>query len=504
MPTIDQLIRQRSGDHRDGPALRRPPLDPRPGGAGPGRPGGGAGIAPAAGPVPRRPPARQRPRVRLLAGGGRPGRGGPGRRQPHPPGRRAGPGPRPHRVPVPGHRHRLPAAGRRARPGPGPSPRRILVVDDPCGDLAAETTPVRGAARRTRLGAALPRPGPHGDHRDTLGLLLFTSGTSGAPKACLCSQGRLARIGAIVAQMFALDRRRRLLPVHAAVPLQRADGRLGPGAGRPAPPLALRGRFSASGFLPDVRRYGVTYFNYVGQAAVVHPGHARAARRRRQPAASGPSATRDDRGRRRPVRRALRRAPSPTPTARPRAAPRCTRTPDTPPGALGRAPEGTVVARPGDRRRVPTGPLRRARPPAQRRGGHRRAGHQGRRGRLRGLLAQRRGRDRPGCAKAGTGPATWPTATRPGFFYFAGRDHDWLRVDGENFAVGPGRAASCSATPTSCWPRSTPCPTPWSATRSWPRCSCGPARHASTRRASPTSWPRRPTSAPSGRRASCG
>src|SRR5260370_7289533 len=27
----------------------------------------------------------------------------------------------------------------------------------------------------------------------------------------------------------------------------------------------LRRKFSASGFLPDVRRYGVTYFNYVGK-----------------------------------------------------------------------------------------------------------------------------------------------------------------------------------------------------------------------------------------------
>ena len=38
---------------------------------------------------------------------------------------------------------------------------------------------------------------------ESLGYLLFTSGTFGAPKACLCSQGRLARIGAIVAQMYA-------------------------------------------------------------------------------------------------------------------------------------------------------------------------------------------------------------------------------------------------------------------------------------------------------------
>jgi fatty-acyl-CoA synthase len=30
--------------------------------------------------------------------------------------------------------------------------------------------------------------------------------------------------------------------------------------------IALRRKFSASGFLPDVRRYGATYFNYVGRA----------------------------------------------------------------------------------------------------------------------------------------------------------------------------------------------------------------------------------------------
>ena len=46
-----------------------------------------------------------------------------------------------------------------------------------------------------------------GSPRTASAYLLFTSGTSGAPKACLCSQGRLARIGAIVAQMFELDRR---------------------------------------------------------------------------------------------------------------------------------------------------------------------------------------------------------------------------------------------------------------------------------------------------------
>jgi fatty-acyl-CoA synthase len=72
---------------------------------------------------------------------------------------------------------------------------RVLVVDTTVGQgtLApyASATPAEVADR-----SVTP---------ETLGYLLFTSGTSGAPKACLCSQGRLARIGAIVAQMYALE-----------------------------------------------------------------------------------------------------------------------------------------------------------------------------------------------------------------------------------------------------------------------------------------------------------
>ncbi len=54
--------------------------------------------------------------------------------------------------------------------------------------------------------------------------------------------------------------------------------------------------------------------------------------------------------------------------------------------------------------------------------------------RVTGATARPKGR---ASARAGTGRATWPTATTLGFFYFAGRDHDWLRVDGENFASAP-------------------------------------------------------------------
>ena len=59
--------------------------------------------------------------------------------------------------------------------------------------------------------------------------------------------------------------RRRRLRLHAAVPLERAHGRLGAvdrgrRVGRRWP-----GKFSASGWLADVRRYGATYFNYTGK-----------------------------------------------------------------------------------------------------------------------------------------------------------------------------------------------------------------------------------------------
>ena len=113
------------------------------------------------------------------------------------------------------------------------------------------------------------------------------------------------------------------------------------------------------------------------------------------------------------------------------------RTPDTPPGALGRAPEGTVVLDPATGDECPPARFDEQRPAAQRRGGHRRARVQGGRRRLRGLLAQRRGRARPGCEEGWYWTGDLAYRDEDGFFYFAGRDHDWLRVDGENFASAP-------------------------------------------------------------------
>ena len=67
-------------------------------------------------------------------------------------------------------------------------------------------------------------------------------------------------------------------------------------------------------------------------------------------------------------------------------------------------------------------------------------------------------------ATAGTGPATSAYRDADGFFWFAGRTGDWIRVDGENFAAAPierilGRAPASRASP------STRCPTRAPATR---------------------------------------
>ena len=394
MQTIDQLIRQRAGDAPRGPGLRGPDAGPttRWSQAQAERAALLASLRDA-GPVPRRPAARQRARVRVLDGRGGAGRRGARRGQPDPPGRRAGPRPRPHRVPAAGDQRRLRRPGRGPRPRAALPPERVLVVDDPTGDLGHGPATPYGALLASVAGAPLPDPAETAVTEESLGLLLFTSGTSGAPKACLCSQGRLARIGGIVAQMFELTEDD---VCYLAMPLFHSNALM---AGW-APALAagatavLRERFSASGFLDDVRRYGVTYFNYVGKplsyilATPERPDDAD------NTAAPVPSATRPPRPTW-PGSPSGSAAPCRTPTGRPRAGRRCSAPPTPRVGrSAGPCPAPwSSTPRPGEE--CPAGRLRRARAPAQRRGGHRRAGQPDRRRRLRGLLAQRRRRGGP-------------------------------------------------------------------------------------------------------------
>ncbi|MBT2418254.1 AMP-binding protein [Streptomyces sp. ISL-22] len=96
-------------------------------------------------------------------------------------------------------------------------------------------------------------------------LLYFTSGSTGAPKAAICTQGRLAAAGRALAGQFGVrpdDVHYLCMPMfHGNAVTADWAPALAAGAG-----VALRRRFSASAFLADVRRYRATYFTYVGRA----------------------------------------------------------------------------------------------------------------------------------------------------------------------------------------------------------------------------------------------
>jgi fatty-acyl-CoA synthase len=122
-------------------------------------------------------------------------------------------------------------------------------------------TPQWPAALSPFAGAAVPPE--TASPADTF-MLIFTSGTTGAPKAVRMGHGRLAAYGAKLAEMFALtpdDVCYSVMPLfHSNAAVAGFANVLVSGAS-----VALRRRFSATNFLPDVRRHGVTFFNYVGK-----------------------------------------------------------------------------------------------------------------------------------------------------------------------------------------------------------------------------------------------
>jgi fatty-acyl-CoA synthase len=99
---------------------------------------------------------------------------------------------------------------------------------------------------------------------DALMMLIFTSGTSGEPKAVRVTHGKVAGPGHFLAERFGLG------PsdvVYQSMPLFHSNAIMAGWAPALASgaALALARRFSASGFLPDVRKHGATYANYVGK-----------------------------------------------------------------------------------------------------------------------------------------------------------------------------------------------------------------------------------------------
>lgn len=99
---------------------------------------------------------------------------------------------------------------------------------------------------------------------DAIWALIFTSGTSDAPKAVICSQRRLLVTGKRLSMIMDVDRGD---AGYVCMPLFHSNAiqvgwapSIVVGAS-----VGLGRRFSASGWLPDIRRYGATYFNYTGK-----------------------------------------------------------------------------------------------------------------------------------------------------------------------------------------------------------------------------------------------
>ena len=138
----------------------------------------------------------------------------------------------------------------------GVASERMLRIDLPgyTGLVAAH----RGADPVGVVASAAPTP-------EDLYLLLFTSGTTGAPKAVRCTQGRLASIAVRSAEAYGFDRSD---VAYCTMPLFHGNALMvlwGPAVVVGAT-VALAPRFSASGFGADIRRYGATTFTYVGKA----------------------------------------------------------------------------------------------------------------------------------------------------------------------------------------------------------------------------------------------
>jgi fatty-acyl-CoA synthase len=299
-------------------------------------------------------------------------------------------------------------------------PERILLVDSP--GYAEGLAPHRGVA--------LPE-------RDVdpqaIYLLVFTSGTSGAPKAVICSQGRLAYVASVMNEVFGVSDED---VCYQAMPMFHSNTLMAGWAPalRAGATSVLRRKFSASGFLPDVRRYGVTFFNYVGKplayilATPERPDDADNPLER----VFGNEAAEQD------IERFSRRFGCAVTDSYGSTEGGATvaRSAGMPKGALGMADEHHVVLDPETGQECA-----RARFNEE--------------GRLLnpdeaiGELVNRAGGasfegyyENPEAEAARSREKAYWTGDlvyrdEAGYFYFAGRDFDWLRVDGENFAAAP-------------------------------------------------------------------
>ncbi|GAA2662840.1 AMP-binding protein [Nonomuraea recticatena] len=309
----------------------------------------------------------------------------------------------------------------------------LLLWDEPYEHLA-QALPLP-SLRLTDLGgpSAGDGLGPHGAP-DELVMLIFTSGTSGRPRAVRITQRKIAVPGVSLAAMLTRDD-----VVYCSMPLFHSGAimaALAPAAASGAT-LVLRRRFSASGLLPDVRRHGCTYLHYVGKAL----SYVLATPARADDADNPLRIAFGNEGSATAIRRFGERfgchvidAFGSTETAL-----SITPDPSGPSGALGRLPEGIEIRNPATGERCAPAIVVDGRPsnPDE----------------AIGELVNVRGvglfegyyNDPAADAERVRQGAYWSGdlayADPQGFVFFAGRGTERLRVDGENLAVAPIESA---------------------------------------------------------------
>jgi fatty-acyl-CoA synthase len=283
----------------------------------------------------------------------------------------------------------------------------------------------------TRSGAAAEATAEGLDPRSTL-LLLFTSGSTGAPKAVICSTSRWAFICQVTPLTFTSDD-----VAYNAMPVFHGNalmGSLGPCMANGAT-FAMRRRFSASGFLPDIRRFGATFFNYVGRSlayVLAQPERPEESDNRLR-FGFGTEASARDRA------EFSRRYGCPLLESYGSSEGTCyiIHTPDTPDGALGIPQQGFVVDI--------VNASGQACPPARFDASGVMQNREAAVGEIvsRGAAARFEGYYKnPGASQDRLRDGDFWTGDlgyrdENGFYWFAGRTADWLRVDSENFAAAP-------------------------------------------------------------------
>ncbi|MBS7546995.1 AMP-binding protein [Dietzia massiliensis] len=280
--------------------------------------------------------------------------------------------------------------------------------------------------------AALPAVTDVPTGPDDLVALVFTSGTSGDPKAVRITQNKISVPGRMLAERFGIGTDD---CVYSAMPLFHSNAVMvaWPIALFSGCSIALRRRFSASNWLDDVRRHGCTFANYVGAplsyilATPERPDDADNPMR----VAYGNEAPAD-------VRREFARRFGVTVVdgfGSSEGGISVTRTPETPDAALGPLPAGVLVVDPETGEECPRARFDDA-----------------------GVLLNadeavgEMVADGPGLFAGYWGdPAADAERMRGGRFhsgdlayvddegwvYFAGRSGGWMRVDGENLAAAP-------------------------------------------------------------------